>query len=135
MSIDAIEPYRSLGMRETCAGPDRVAISVPLDGNRNDKGTLFGGSMYSAMVLAGWRLANLKAHQLGKSGDVYVKRSTIDFLRPIRSEMQAVATLKSPPADTPSGNLAFEVAITASDETGATCGRADASYRLLRPQD
>ena len=132
MSLDAIEPFCSLAMREVHCSPDRVAISVPLAGNRNDKGTLFGGSMYSAMVLAGWRLSNLSADQLGRSGDVYVKDSSIEFLRPIRSDMQAVATLGSPPAETRTGNLAFEVMIEAVDEDGVTCGRATASFRLLK---
>ena len=122
-------------MHEADSGPDRVSISVPLAGNRNDKGTLFGGSMYSAMVLAGWRLSNLSAGELGRSGDVYVKNSSIEFLRPIRSDMQAIATLNSPPAETRSGNLAFEVVISALDDDGVTCGRAKASYRLLKDPD
>ncbi len=131
MSLDAIEPFLSLGFSESEAGPDRVVISVPLAGNRNDKGTLFGGSMYSAMLLAGWRLCGLRAELEGKTGDIYVKDSSVQFLRPILSDMKATASLTCPPATTLRGNLAFEVEMTVLDAEGKLCGRGTASYRLL----
>lgn len=131
MSLDAIEPFVTLRLREEAAGPGEVAIFVPLDGNRNDKGTLFGGSMYSAMLLAGWRLCGREAAESGLSGDIYVKESAVKFLRPILSDMKAVARLTVPPRKTGRGNMAYEVAIDAVDAEGELCGRATASYRLL----
>lgn len=131
MSLEAIEPFVSLGMAEAAAGPDEVALDVPLDGNRNDKGTLFGGSMYSAMLLAGWRLCGLQAARMGDSGDTYVKSSSVEFLRPILSDMRAVARLAGPPYRTPRGNLAFDVDIDALDAGNRLCGRARASFRML----
>ena len=50
--LSQIEPYRSLAFSETAASPAEVVMTVPLAGNRNDKGSMFGGSIYSAMVLA-----------------------------------------------------------------------------------
>jgi thioesterase domain-containing protein len=131
MSLQAIEPFVTLGLRETEAGVDKVVISVPLMGNRNDKGTLFGGSMYSAMLLAGWHLCGRQAEQAGQSGEIYVKDSAVQFLRPIRSDMEAIAELSEPPRMTRRGNLAYEVKIEAVDADGQLCGRATASYRLL----
>jgi len=132
MSLEAIEPFVTLGMTETDAGPEQVVVDVPLAGNRNDKGTLFGGSMYSAMLLAGWRLCMLAAERLGESGETYVKDSGVRFLRPIRSDMKAIARLVKPPYETARGNLAFDVEVDATDESGDLCGRAHATYRLLR---
>ena len=131
MSLDAIEPYVTLGFREDHGDPDRVSIRVPLAGNRNDKGTLFGGSMYSGMLLAGWRLCGLHAADNGKSGDIYVKDSAVKFLRPILSDMTAVATLVEPPRTTGRGNVAYAIGIDALDAEGKLCGRATASFRLL----
>lgn len=131
MSLEAIEPFNILGLREIEAGADAVTISVPLSGNRNDKGTLFGGSMYAAMLLAGWRLCTLQAERASRSGDIFVKESEVKFLRPILSDMRAVARPDGPPAETPRGNTAFEVIMEAFDSEGRLCGRARASYRLL----
>ncbi len=135
MSLDAIEPFVTLGLTETEAGPGRVVISVPLVGNRNDKGTLFGGSMYSAMLLAGWKLCNIEAERIGETGETYVKESGVQFLRPIRSEMKAIARLTRPPYITGRGNLAFDVEVDATDEADKLCGRAQATYRLLKKKD
>ena len=131
MSLDAIEPYATLAFSEDHGGPDSVSIRVPLAGNRNDKGTLFGGSMYSGMLLAGWRLCGLHAAENGNSGDIYVKDSAVQFLRPILSDMTAVATLAEPPRTTARGNVAYEIQIEALDTGGKLCGRATASFRLL----
>ena len=135
MSLDAIEPFVSLGMTETGATPERVVLEIPLAGNRNDKGTLFGGSMFSAMLLAGWRLCLLNAERMGESGDTYVKDSAVRFLRPIRSDMRAVARLVRQPYETGRGNLAFDVEIDAVDGAGKVCGRAEAGFRMLRSTD
>lgn len=131
MSLDAIEPFVSLGFSEEHGRPDEVSILVPLTGNRNDKGTLFGGSMFSGMLLAGWRLCGLHAGQTGGSGDIYVKDSAVRFLRPILSDMTAVARLAETPKTTRRGNVAYEVEIEAVDSGGRLCGRATASFRLL----
>lgn len=135
MSLDAIEPFVSLGMTETDATPEQVVLEIPLAGNRNDKGTLFGGSMFSAMLLAGWRLCLLNADRLGASGETYVKDSAVRFLRPIRSDMRAVARLVRPPYETNRGNLAFDVEVDAVDGAGNLCGRAEAGFRMLRSKD
>jgi thioesterase domain-containing protein len=131
MSLEAIEPFVTLRMSESDVGPERVVIDMPLAGNRNDKGTLFGGSMYSAMLLAGWRLSVVSGQEMGKAGDVYVKDSDVRFLRPIRSNMRAVARPIREPYETSRGNLAFDVEVDAIDEAGDLCGRARVTYRML----
>lgn len=131
MCLEDIEPFISLGMAESEVGPEQVVIDMPLAGNRNDKGTLFGGSMYSAMLLAGWRLSVASAQEMGKAGDVYVKDSEVRFLRPVRSNMKAVARSIRQPYETTRGNLAFDVEVDAIDEAGDLCGRARVNYRML----
>jgi hypothetical protein len=60
-----------------------------------------------------------------------VKDSAVQFLRPILSDMTAVATLAEPPRTTARGNVAYEIEIEALDTGGQLCGRATASFRLL----
>ena len=49
-----IAPARALGV--TVAATEPVTISAPLEGNLNDKGTGFAGSLFSVAALAGWAL-------------------------------------------------------------------------------
>ena len=72
-----------------------------------------------------------RAELEGKTGDIYVKDSSVQFLRPILSDMKATASLACPPGTTLRGNLAFEVEMTVLDSDGKLCGRGTASYRLL----
>ena len=42
-----------------------VKVKIPMQGNSNDKGTMFAGVSYSALVVAGWCLAMNKAYSCG----------------------------------------------------------------------
>jgi len=129
--LDKIEPYRSLGFRETAATAERVEFEVPLAGNRNDKGTAFGGSLFSAMVLAGWRLCEETAVAMGLSGDIVVKDSRIEFLRPADADVLAVVVHRQPPSRTRHGNIAFDVSGATSGADGRPCATMHATFRLL----
>ncbi len=133
--LEKVEPYRSLGFRETVATAERVEFEVPLAGNRNDKGTAFGGSLFSAMALAGWRLCEKTAASMGISGDIVVKHSRIDFVRPAQADVLAVATHRHPPSRTKHGNLAFDVSAETLDTDGRLCAAMYATFRLLAASD
>ena len=102
-----------------------------LAGNRNDKGTMFGGSVYSAMVLAGWLLSIEQGQAAGRSGDIVIKDSSIAFLRPVTGRLIATATPAGAPAETRHGNLAFRIRVVADDEQGERCAEFEGNYRLL----
>ncbi len=129
-----IEPYRSLAFSETSASPAEVVMAVPLAGNRNDKGSMFGGSIYSAMVLAAWRLCEECAAAEGRDGDIFVKDSSISFLRPVWSDVRVIATLIKAPAETRRGNVAFEATVDAIDDQGRRCASMQGSFRLVGPK-
>jgi len=131
MELEKIEPFHTLGFSKGQVGDERVEISVPLAGNRNDKGTMFGGSVYSAMVLAGWKLCVEQAKTIGLAGDIVVRDSSISFLRPMKSELRATALARSEPRKTARGNYAFDVKVSASDTAGKTCAEFRGGYRLI----
>jgi thioesterase domain-containing protein len=76
---------------------NRYTISVPLDPNRNDKGTFFAGSIYSVMVLSGWGAVTLFADSLSLGGkvSVVIATSTIDYLSPISGDVDSIARIVS----------------------------------------
>lgn len=131
MELEKIEPFHTLGFRKEQVDDQQVAISVPLDGNRNDKGTMFGGSVYSAMVLAGWKLCVEQAQALKLSGDIVVRDSSISFLRPMKTDLLATAITRDAPRKTMRGGYAFDVSVSASNSGGKTCAEFKGSYRLI----
>ena len=131
MRLNEIEPFRTLDFSLISADAERVVMSVPLAGNRNDKGTMFGGSVYSAMVLAGWSLCGEIGKAEGMDGDIVIKESSIAFLRPVAGRLTVTANTDAPPVHTRNGNLAFEIRVVAEDEDGGRCAEFSGSYRLL----
>jgi thioesterase domain-containing protein len=84
---------RAMGLAvESCDG-DSLTLSAPLAPNVNDKGCAFGGSLVSAMTLAGWALVKLALDRHGKDCDIYVQDSDVRYLAPVWDDFSAVARL------------------------------------------
>jgi thioesterase domain-containing protein len=132
MELEKIEPFHTLGFRMEQICNERVTISVPLSGNRNDKGTMFAGSVYSAMVLAGWKLCVEQARSSGLCGDIVVRDSGISYLRPIKTDLLVTAIVRDAPRKTLRDNYAFDISVSASNADGKTCAKFNGSYRLVR---
>ena len=79
-----------------CVSENEFAIRAPLAPNRNDKGTGFAGSLYSAMVLAGWCFVSTKLKADGLDAQVAVTSSHVDFLHPVTDDFSAVCRLSDP---------------------------------------
>lgn len=133
--LEEIEPYVSLGFESLEIGTGRVRLAVPLEGNRNDKGTMFGGSIAAAMMLAGWRLCVAWAEAEGlDTGGILVRDQSVRYLRPVTGRLVAEARLASPPAATRRGNLAFDVTVEAGDRDDGRCATMRAAFRLTGPR-
>ncbi len=66
MIYDTI-PIAGQAMRIVCLSidPTQATFLLPAAPNRNDKGTLFAGSIASSLSLCGWALAMAQAYQAG----------------------------------------------------------------------
>ncbi|HYL00416.1 MAG TPA: YiiD C-terminal domain-containing protein [Steroidobacteraceae bacterium] len=84
-----IAPARALGV--TVAATDPVTISAPLEGNLNDKGTGFAGSLFSVAALAGWALVTRWCSAAPVDAEVVLQSSRARFLAPARAEFRAIA--------------------------------------------
>jgi thioesterase domain-containing protein len=72
----------------------RLRLRAPLAPNVNDKGSAFGGSLASLMILAGWALATRRLESAGLEADVYVADSTLRYLAPLEDALLAEAWLE-----------------------------------------
>ena len=128
--LKRIEPYAVLGLRLEALAADEAVILLPLAGNRNDKGTCFAGSLYSALVLAGWCLTMKACADLGDGPwEAVVKGSQVSFLRPVASDCRAVARLDRTPEPKGEGRWKVAVTVAAFDAENRLCAEFHGDYR------
>ena len=72
-----------------------LSLAAPLKNNVNDKGTAFGGSLYSLMVLSGWTLIYKYFKQQNMECDIVIQQSNIEYLKPVESDFIAKASFES----------------------------------------
>lgn len=90
------------GMALRVLGYDGLALrlAAPLAPNVNDKGTAFGGSLYTIAVLCGWSLLRLKLNEVGlNKKNIVIQEANTRYLLPVTGELRAACTL-TPDAST-----------------------------------
>lgn len=70
---------------------DVLRIAAPLDPNRNHHGTVFGGSLATLGIVAGWALVDRWLAAAGVPARLVVQRQEADFLAPATGEVHAEA--------------------------------------------
>ena len=90
----AMPPVAAMRLQATACDGDILRLQAPLAANVNDKGCAFGGSMASAMTLAGWGLLTAKLDAAGVAADVYVADSQLRYLKPLYADLVAEAWLE-----------------------------------------
>jgi thioesterase domain-containing protein len=73
----------AMGLQVISYGAEGLTLSAPLGPNRNDKGTAFAGSIYSAAVLTGWGLVTLRLREAGLDASVVVRDAEVRYLAPV----------------------------------------------------
>ena len=82
---------RAMGVTVLQAEPTGVVLSAPLAPNVNHSGTVFGGSAASVAVLAAWALVEVRLQSVAQPGRIVIRRSAMDFERPIVADFTAIA--------------------------------------------
>ncbi len=82
---------RLMGIGVAEASGQRVVLTAPLEVNHNHLGTAFGGSLAAVATLAGY--AALWTALGDRSVHVVVRRSKLDYRRPVRGQIRAVCEL------------------------------------------
>ncbi len=73
------------------ASPQRVRLTAPLAPNINHRRTVFGGSAAALATLAAWALLHLRLSAEGFAGRIVIRRSRMDFEKPIAGAFEARA--------------------------------------------
>lgn len=131
MNLDAIEPLAALGIRMVSATAEEVVFDVPLSGNLNDKGTLFAGSQYSGLVIAGWSLASRWAAEQGLGDKVAIKDARVAYPKAAGSSLTVTARFEAEPDQRPSGHWRARIRVLAVDADGDTVSELTGDYRIL----
>ena len=77
---------------------DGVELRAPLAPNINHRDTLFGGSASAVATLAAWSLVHTRLLSEGRPSRLVIRRSTMDYERPVAGDFSARSFLE-PPAD------------------------------------
>ncbi|HLT04481.1 MAG TPA: thioesterase domain-containing protein [Pseudomonas sp.] len=75
---------------------NELRLAMPLAANSNHKGTMFGGSLYSLSVLAGWGWLTLRLRDcdLGE-GHIVIKGGQIEYPLPVADDAVAICAAPS----------------------------------------
>ncbi|MGF1616134.1 MAG: YiiD C-terminal domain-containing protein [Gammaproteobacteria bacterium] len=84
---------RAMGVKIKQYGPEGLLLTAPLERNVNHRGTAFAGSLATLATLAGWALTMLRVEAMGMHPEVVVAHSTIDYLAPVRTDIEALCAM------------------------------------------
>ena len=87
---DHIPLTRHLGVEVVGYDDSLLRIKAPLAPNVNHRETVFGGSISSLGILAGWTYLYLKLTELGLTFRLVIQNSSTDFLLPIEGDFEVV---------------------------------------------
>jgi thioesterase domain-containing protein len=87
---------QEIGIRVVRFDAKGLVLTAPLFANKNDKHTAFGGSLAAVIILSGWALTHLTLEDVGIRAHTVVRRSKIDYLRPVKQDIYAICSLPSP---------------------------------------
>jgi len=66
-------------------GTDGLVMRMPLTPNRNHQQTAFAGSLNALCTIAGWGSVYLLLRELGRDGNIVIRRGTIRYQEPVTS--------------------------------------------------
>ncbi|MEX1214044.1 YiiD C-terminal domain-containing protein [Saccharospirillum sp.] len=135
MQLEHIEPLAKLGIEWVSSDDAHTLFRMPLQGNRNDKGTVFAGSQYAALVVAGWYHTARWAGQQGLPELVAIKDSQVSYPKAGWSDLDIEARFTAPPDRRPSGHWRARVEVTARDDSADLVAVLTGDYRILLPVD
>ena len=85
-----------MGLSISAFTDDKLVIRAPFAPNTNDKQTAFAGSLYSAMVLAGWMYVTGRLKKEGLDAEAVASGAEIKYLKPVTSDFEAECRLPEP---------------------------------------
>jgi len=88
-----------MGIRVHDGGSAGLVMRLPLNPNRNHQQTAFAGSLNALCTITGWGSIYLLLRELGRRGNIVIRRSTIKYQEPVISSEIYARCLPVRPAD------------------------------------
>lgn len=137
--LEEIPLARQIGVHVLAYDGRSLILSAPLAGNSNDKGTAFGGSLYSVAVLAGWGLLALELKSRTIDVEIVIHEGRVEYVVPVAGDFIARADAPDTAVIERSlrmlqryGKARIEVAVVVECE-GVEAVRFNGSYVLALP--
>ncbi|MEM9529594.1 MAG: YiiD C-terminal domain-containing protein [Pseudomonadota bacterium] len=83
---------RAMQVRVDRVAPVCVSLSAPLEANRNDKHTGFGGCLASLLFMAGWGWLFNTLRRTGVEADIVIQDGELSFRKPTLDPLTAHCT-------------------------------------------
>jgi len=80
----------AMGVEVRAESRERVVLAAPLAPNINHQGTAFGGSVAALATLAAWSLVRVRLGSSGRTANVVIQRSSMEYAAAIDGELRAV---------------------------------------------
>ena len=113
--------FAVMGLEVIAASDSSVSVRIPIESNLNDKGTLFAGSSYSALVLAGWTLAMCRAQSSGFERPwAAVVDAHVHYAKAIRETVVATASFLEEPHLVPGERNWAKIQVVVDDPESVT---------------
>lgn len=117
---------KAMGISAVSWEDGRLAVKMPLEANRNHQYSAFAGSLNALCTVVGWGTLFMLLEGRGQSGNVVIRRSTIRYLRPVRTSAFVAVGLVQEKADVEyffellqsKGKSKLEVAVEIADDEG-----------------
>lgn len=84
----------------------QLTMKMPLEPNRNHQYSAFAGSLNALCTVVGWGTLFMLLKQAGLSGNIVIRRSTVRYLRPVRTSKFLASSL---PADADDVRFFFDL--------------------------
>jgi len=94
---EAIPLAASMQLEAVEVSPEKVILKAPFGPNRNNHGTVFGGSIATLMLLTGWALLQPRMEEEVQGSLAVIARSDVSYRVPVEGDVYA----RTHPLNTP----------------------------------
>jgi len=82
---------KQMGLRLISFEKGKLHLCAPLDVNINDKGSVFGGSGSSLMIIAAWSLIKLNCENVGLNADIVIHKNQTTWNKALYQDLNIQA--------------------------------------------
>lgn len=90
-----IPQTKNLGIKISRIEDHQLTVRGDYALNKNHLDIVFGGSIAAISITTAWSLVQSKIEQAGLKGSLVIKRQEIDYLLPVKTDFECVASFQS----------------------------------------